>query len=354
MPLRNIHNGRHEMIPTEALQMRQLPRSSTVTTAELGQEAVTVTKPDDDDLQLWSVTTIIGILDKPALLYWASEQTANAAIDHTATWQAMVEDSGREETVKWLRDARFRRPKTTLSAAELGTAVHTLCETYALTGNKPGPDFIEDIIVRAGSRQTDVVKESATASAMLEQFDKWLQRFTPTYQGTEVSVYNPEYGYAGQADAFMTIDGVRFLADYKTTRDSCDKRGKLKTPHPENVALQLAAYRHAPFAAVWRPRRVEKFRRRYYLFSPGEREMAVPVPEVDTGLVIQISPDDCSAYPVRCDEEAYRAFLFVLEAFRWVNVTSKTVMNPVLEISAASVEEFGGRCEDAPCCGCCT
>jgi hypothetical protein len=247
----------------------------------------------------------------------------------------MVEESGRDEAAKWLRDARFRSPKTRLSAADLGTATHKVCETYALTGTRPDRDFITELVAQKGSRQLDVKSEVETVDRMLNQFDGWLQRFTPSYQATEVTVYSPTYGYAGQADGFLTIDGVRFLIDYKTTRDPFDSRGKLKTPYPEQVALQLSAYRHAEAAAVWRPRRFEKFRRRYYLLSATERELAVAVPEVDTGLVIQLSPESCESYPIRCDEEVHTAFLYVLEAFRWLQETSKTVMRDPLTPTGA-------------------
>ena len=38
----------------------------------LTADLVDVKKPADDDLRMWSVTTIIGCLDKPALMYWAA------------------------------------------------------------------------------------------------------------------------------------------------------------------------------------------------------------------------------------------------------------------------------------------
>src|SRR5262249_8182711 len=150
---------------------------------------------------------------------------------------------------------------------------------------------------------------------------------------TEVCVYSPVYGYAGTADAFLTVDGFRAIGDYKTSREALDSQGKPRTPYPEQVGLQLAAYRHAEFAAVWRPRRMEKFRRRYSLLSESERALAVPVPEVDGGLVIQITPESCEAYPMRCDAEVHRAFLYVTEAFRWAEQTSRTAMAPALEES---------------------
>jgi hypothetical protein len=301
-----------------------------MTTAELGQEAIDVAEQTEDDLVLWSVTTIIGVLDKPALLYWAAEQTANAAIDSLATWQAMLDDEGRDAAVIWLRDARFRRPKTRLSDTAFGSVVHKVCETYALTGQRPGKDLVGELIVYEGGPNVDIDAELDLIGKCLHQFDGWLQRFQPSYQATEVCVYCPEFGYAGQADAFLTIDGVRFLSDYKSTRTPRDGQGRPKTPYPEQVGLQLAAYRNADYAAVWRPRRFEKWRRRYYLLSATERELAVPVPEVDTGLVIQITSEACEAYPIRCDEEVHNAFLYALEAFRWMQETSKIVMGEPL------------------------
>lgn len=301
-----------------------------MTIAELGQEALDIPKPDDGDSQLWSVTTINGVIDKPALMYWSAECAAETAIDNQATWQAMLEDRGRGETVKWLRDSRFRLPRNKLSAADTGTVTHKVCETYALTGSKPDRDYVTELVAAAGSPQIDLDAEVNLVGLMLSQFDNWLQRFTPSYQATEVTVYSETYGYAGTLDALLTIDGVRFITDYKTSRQPVDSQGKPKTPYPEQVGLQLAAYRYAESAAVWRPRRFEKFRRRYYCINSAEREMAVPVPEVDTGLVIQITPESCEAYPLRCDQDVHMAFLYCLEMFRWANETSKTVMGQPL------------------------
>lgn len=283
------------------------------TTAELGQAPVDLKDAEPDDLRLWSVTTVIGALDKPALVYWSAEQTALAAVAAVKSLPQRIEEDGETETVKWLTGARFRRPRGQRSATELGTAVHEACEEYALTGVRPDVD--------------------AEVAPFLDQFDRWLDRFQPSYQATEVCVYHPTYGYAGTADAFLTIDGTRFLADYKTSRNTLDGKGNLRTPHPEQVGLQLAAYAGAELAAVWRPRRMEKFRRRYYLLSESERAQAVPVPTVDAGLAIQITPESCEAYPINISEPVFEAFLHVQEAARWVNETSKKVMGPALEVA---------------------
>lgn len=284
--------------------------------AELGQPALDGQKPADDDERHWSVTTILGCLKAEGLLYWTAEEAAKAAVNSAASLQARIEEEGREAVIKWLRDARFRRAKGERTAAELGTEVHAACESYALTGQRPDVD--------------------AEVQPFLDQFDRWAQEFQPVYQAAEVTVYSPSYGYAGTCDAFLTVGGVRCIVDYKSSRKSFDNRGNPTTPYPE-VALQLAAYRHAELAAVWRPRRMEQYRRRYYLLGAAEREMAVPVPEVDTGLVIHITPDHCDAYPVECGPDIFESFLFVQEAARWQFQTSKTVIGRPLEPAKEAV-----------------
>ena len=303
-----------------------------------GQDQVDVPAPEQADQSFWSVTTIIGALDKPALMYWAAEQTAVAAVGSQSTWRGMLADdhtgcthtSAREcATVKWLRDARYRRPRDLLSAKDLGTVVHALAEQYALTGTRPGRDAITAQLHLTGGDAVDVAREGPVAEAMLDRFDGWLQRFTPTYRATEMVVYSPTYGYAGQADALLEVDGFEAIVDYKSSREPFDSQGAAKTPYPE-VALQLAAYRWAELAAVWRPRRFSKFRRRYYLLSQAEQAQAVPVPRVDGGLCLHITPESCEAFPVICDASVHTTFLYVMEAARWSFETSRTVIGPPL------------------------
>lgn len=288
----------------------------------LGLPAIEDATPEPDDARLWSVTSILKVQAAEGLLYWAASEAALSAIHSRRTWEAMLADhaendpecphraAGRCEVVKWIRDARFRRPAGMRSATELGTAIHTACETYALTGVRPEVD--------------DEV------APFLDQFDRWLQRFGPSYQATEVTVFSPTYGYAGTSDAFLTIDGVRYIADYKTTREALDGRGKPTRPYAETVGLQLAAYRHAEFAAIWRPRRGEVQRRRYYFLSAAEVSMAQAVPEVDTGLVIHITPEACEAFPIRTDGDVFEAYLAAQDLARWAFQDSRRAMSEPL------------------------
>lgn len=269
-----------------------------------------VPAPAPEDQRLWSVTTIINALDRPALMYWAAEMAAECAVSVRGSLDARVREEGEAAVVKWLRDARFRRPKDKRSATELGTAVHDACEAYAITGERPAVD--DEVL------------------PYVIQFEKWCQLFQPAYEAAEMTVFSPTYGYAGTLDAIATVAGSRVLIDYKSTRKSWDDKGEPTTPYPE-TALQLAAYRFAELAAAWRPRRTEIFRRRYYLLGPSERSLAVPVPAVDAGLVLHLTPDHAIAYPVKCGPDMHEAFLFVLEAARFVFETSKHVYGSPLQ-----------------------
>lgn len=268
-------------------------------------EPVDVDKPEPEDERFHSVTTVIGVLDKPALMYWAAEQTAMAAVTVAGSLATRVAEEGEEQVVKWLRDARFRSVRGQRTAAELGTAAHASFEEYALTGRRPEVD--------------DEV------APFLDRFEQWCQKWQPEYQAAEVSVYNRTYGYAGTCDGFLTVGGERVIVDYKTSRKSVDSQGKETSPYPE-VGLQLAAYRYAELAATWKARRFERFRRRYYLLGPDEVELGAPVPEVDGGLCIHVTPEHCHAYPVRCDRDIYESFLYLIEAFHWTNEVARTVV----------------------------
>jgi hypothetical protein len=283
--------------------------------------------PAADDERYWSVTTIIGCLDKPALVPWAANKTAEAAVDKLDTVSSILQSDGRDEAIRYLQNARFRVGKGLRSATELGKAVHAACEYKAIHG-RYRPEDANDKELRP----------------FLVQYDRFLDEFQPEMDAAEVTVFSPTFGYAGTCDAFMRLQGTSFICDYKTSRDDVDGQGKNKGPYPE-VALQLSAYRYADLAAVWRARQVEQFKRRYYLLSPSERELAAPVPEVDHGLVIYITPERYGVYPVRCDESIFEHFLHTIDAARFVLDIGKSVVgNPLIPPAAFydSTDPFEG------------
>jgi hypothetical protein len=292
-------------------------------------EVIDVAEAGEDDTHFFSVTTILKALSSPALEYWGKKQVAMEAIDKQGTWQSMLEDSGRVETIKWLCGAQWRRPKLELGADQLGTVVHKLCEIFSLTGEKPDRAFCADLIRAHAAPTVDLESEIHTVGLMLNQFDKWCDRFQPEYTAAEQPVYSYRFGYAGSLDCILTIGGVRCLCDYKTRREPLTAKGEAQTPYGE-TALQLAAYRHAELQGVVRPRRVEKFKRRYYLLGEKERELAQPMEPVDGAACLIITPQSCECFPMRADQEVFEFFLHTYEAWRWLEDVSKRVVGDAL------------------------
>jgi hypothetical protein len=123
---------------------------------------------------------------------------------------------------------------------------------------------------------------------------------------------------------------TRLAFDIKTSAEDTMADGRLRTPFPE-VGLQLAAYINSPIAAVWRARQVEQFKRRYYLLNESERALAVPVPEVDGGVAILLTPTRYAVHPVNCDAEVFDCFLHLLDVARFpLELASHVVKAPLM------------------------
>lgn len=283
-------------------------------------EAEVEVQPSDNDDRLWSVTTILKSFgDGEGLIHWSVNETAKAAVASLKTVNALAEDNP-DSAVDWLKQARFRSKPGTRSATKLGTDVHACCEMYVVTGKRP------ELGTPLPNGELD-----AEVAPYVDSFELWLERFQPQYVAAEVTVYNEQYGYAGTADGYAIVQGTPVIIDYKSAKDSFDARGNRKKPWTD-VAMQLAAYRHAPKAAVWRARKFESYGRRYYLLNADERELAVDTPAVEGGLVIHLTPEHCDVYPVDCGPDVFDAFLYAIEGARWTSVTSKRVLGKPLAL----------------------
>ena len=278
-----------------------------MTTIPLQTEAEIDAKPAADDLRLWSVTTILKAFgDSQGLIEWSAGAVADTAINNQKTWQAILDDSGPDEARKYLIDSRYRPAKGERSATKLGTAVHAAIEQFVVTGRPPQPG--DQLGGDLGVMDDEI-------GPYLAAFNLFLDRFQPQYTAAEMTVYHPDYGYAGTLDGIASVQGQRVVIDYKTSKTSWDGKGNRKGPW-KTVALQTAAYRHAQFAAIWKARRFEQYSRRYYLLNQDERDRAVPMPETDGGLCVFLTPDHCDIYPVDTSENTFERFLYCIESAR--------------------------------------
>ena len=162
-----------------------------------------------------SVTTILSNgIPKPALMHWAAFEAAQCAVDNIPDLVKTRGEDARLAMRSWIQRAAERKRD---SAANLGTVIHGFLESQIL--GEPAPDYTDE------------------QRPFIDGFARFLDDWQPEYEATELTVANPEVGYAGTLDFIARIPSLTdelFMGDYKTG----------KAVYPE-VGMQLAAYRRA-------------------------------------------------------------------------------------------------------------
>jgi hypothetical protein len=231
-----------------------------------------------------SVTTILGIKDKPALVGWAKRETAACAVRNLDVLDRMVKSGGPQAAVDWLK----RIPDYARDAsADLGTAVHAAAEAIARGESIPDAEEVQPFIAAYRRDFRDV--------------------FQPRFIAVEAMVCSGRYEYGGTADAFAEIDGEIWLLDYKTGAGV----------YPD-TALQLAGLARAQFIGY-----------------PGDPTQ-YPVPFATRFGVLHIRPEGARLLPVVVNRETVAAFLDARRLFGWDQGPAKSVIGEPIERTASS------------------
>lgn len=160
-----------------------------------------------DNKRVPGVTTVLSVLDKPALLGWAARTAADAAVEACAN--GLPPDAAKEAG----RKAVFaRRDK----AADLGTRAHAMVEAY----------FAGEEIV-ATLTDPDDAKVYACAKRAIDHIEKTCTRVV-----LSETAHTSPMGFGGTLDLVVERDGKLLIADLKTGKGVHDE-----------VVPQLAAYR---------------------------------------------------------------------------------------------------------------
>jgi len=182
------------------------------------------------------VTTVINIIDKPALMWSAAGIAAQTALyehgrrrtiirRHRKTLTALgkkeremgFNGSDDEVFIHYCR-GEFRRQWD--AKMERGTRVHAVAEAWTK------------------GESVDVLPEDSGFVDALEAFHREMK---PTFLEAELVVLNPDYSYGGRFDAICEMKGGTFLIDYKTG-------GHYET----SLAMQQEAYLRAGIATYSR------------------------------------------------------------------------------------------------------
>lgn len=153
------------------------------------------------------VTTILKVIDKPALAGWYKKIVRDY-------WLEAVQ-SGRTDWAKIHKESWTADKKLSKAAADIGQNVHAYAE--AVLKELPLPTLL-----------TDEAKRGA------EAFHKWLDAHKVKLLASERMVFSQEHYYAGTCDIIAEIDGKYCVGDFKTSSGI----------YPE-MRFQTAAYQQA-------------------------------------------------------------------------------------------------------------
>lgn len=148
-----------------------------------------------------SVTQILSVIEKKALMYWFGKQVYQAvALNPELTEQQALAEPY----------------KVSESAKDRGSAVHSIVEAYENTGK--------------------VVGQEGPFKGYAQAFQSWVDMNQIKILEHERTVFSDKYHYAGTLDLLVTVNGFDkpTLIDVKTGKDI----------YPE-AHLQVSAYRQA-------------------------------------------------------------------------------------------------------------
>lgn len=220
--------------------------------------------------------------------------------------------SPRDLALRWIKGAAERHRD---AAGEVGSAVHQEAEELVLAHAREASR-----LYLAGVQMPDWPAPIASRMASFVQF---LEDWHPIFVATEATVFNRTQAYAGTLDAIMELRAgdliaaimragdvvpawlaaldseslVRVIVDYKGGRAIYAE-----------VAMQLAAYARSEFIGL--PDRVTR----------------APLPAVQAGAVLHLTPTGYSFRLVSIEDHVFEAFKYAREIFRWRKETAKTVL----------------------------
>lgn len=159
-----------------------------------------------------SVTTILSIINKPALVSWAAN-TAIASVREQITPGVQYDELQLEAIFE---SSRLAHNKKKTDAGNYGTFVHNWIEGYIAKKN-PAMPVNKDLKIS------------------IEKFLQWETKNKVKFLVSEQIIFSKKYRYAGKLDCICLINGKLYLIDWKTSSGI----------YPLEMGAQLGAYKMA-------------------------------------------------------------------------------------------------------------
>jgi CRISPR/Cas system-associated exonuclease Cas4 (RecB family) len=154
---------------------------------------------------VYGVTSIVGVLDKPALLYWAVNQTI--LFLSGALKPGIILDEVQIKEV--LDQAKMAHRVKKDKSADLGTMIHEWLEKYIKARIAKG--VLPELPVNVEMRKA------------IDSFFQWAKDNKVALISAERKIYSDKYGYAGTLDLEAIVNGKRTIIDFKTSNAIYDE-----------------------------------------------------------------------------------------------------------------------------------
>lgn len=170
-----------------------------------GQHVYSVAKLIDAKAKLWStetpvvgVTTVCGIMDKPALKFWAAGLAANYMAEHGLG----------------MTKAKLAR------LAEEAKRQHTQAGDKGKAAGSVGHALVEDLLLGRALVLPSEPEAKLAAQSVVKAFKAWSKDYNPDLIASELGVYSLAHNFAGKFDLLADLDGKITLIDFKTSNTS--------------------------------------------------------------------------------------------------------------------------------------
>jgi hypothetical protein len=260
-----------------------------------------------DGQEMPSVTSILSVIGKPALIPWAAKVEREMVIEASANLYHDSYGTPKLSQAAWILSMQSRlgkmkaHTKELAKASEIGSQAHALIEwtLKAKLLQQPGP----------APRVSDKAQWSFMA------WEDWAKsvKLKPLY--VEQVVYSRRFGYAGTLDLLAEVDGKLTVVDWKTG----------KAVYAE-AHLQNAAYRQAI---------------REMGHGNPVQGIIVRLPKVDTDPEFQAVVADQEKF-------SFDAFLHAFELWNWTQIKDAEYQKSKELVSAGNCDADGKGTGDAP------
>jgi hypothetical protein len=206
---------------------------------------------DELGKQYASVTTILNVINKPALIPWAKKQSLKKVkfvLQNHVMNGTLPEIKSTDDIDAIINEASKTPDQVLQTAGDFGSQAHALIEKVinARINNEKEPVTPVDLKV------------------VMESFEMFCEQYNPVFVGSEIQVsymagsgqYISDYRYAGTVDAVIVHEGRPIVVDFKTSKGIYDEH-RLQVGAYSNALHRLNQIHHgiagkdSPFDIAW-------------------------------------------------------------------------------------------------------